>query len=78
MVHGCLPDDMLTVALVIKSISGRIMAKDNYRPIALASILSKVVDKLLLNRMSDYLDTCHNQFGFKKHLGTDQCMYIIY
>ena len=40
LVHGFLPDEMMAVALVpiiIKSKSGRIMSKDNYRPIALAS-----------------------------------------
>ena len=35
LVHGFLPDEMMAVALVsiIKSKSGRIMSKDNYRPI---------------------------------------------
>ena len=47
LVHGFLPDEMMAVALVpiIKSKSGRIMSKDNYRPIALASIVSKVLEK---------------------------------
>ena len=30
---------------IIKSKSGRLMSKDNYRPIALASIVSKVLEK---------------------------------
>ena len=53
LVHGVLPDEMMAVALVpiIKSKSGRIMSKDNYRPIALASIVSKVLEKILLNRL---------------------------
>ena len=48
LVHGFLPDEMMAVALVpiIKSKSGRIMSKDNYRPIALASIVSKVLEKI--------------------------------
>ena len=47
LVHGFLPDEMMAVALVpiIKSKSGRIMSKDNYRPIGLASIVSKVLGK---------------------------------
>ena len=51
--HGFLPDEMMAVALVpiIKSKSGRIMSKDNYRPIALASVVSKVLEKILLNRL---------------------------
>ena len=47
LVHGFLHDEMIAVALVpiIKSKSGRIMSKDNYRPIALASVVSKVLEK---------------------------------
>ena len=48
LVHGFLPDEMMAVALVpiIKSKSGRIMSKDKYSPIALASIVSRVLEKL--------------------------------
>ena len=43
-IHGFLPDSMLSVVLVpvIKNKSRRINDSDNYRPIALASIVSKV------------------------------------
>ena len=54
--------------------TGKIIAKDNYRPIALASIISKVVEIILLDRMTLYIDTNSNQFGFKKKLGTDMYM----
>ena len=66
LVHGFLPEEMMAVALVpiIKSKSGRIMSKDNYRPIALASIVSKVLETFILNRLYIFLDTCSNQFGF--------------
>ena len=62
---------------VIKSKTGRIMSKDNYRPIALASIVSKVAESIIFNRISCYLDTCPNQFGFKRNHGTDQCIYVL-
>ena len=79
LVHGFLPDEMMAVALVpiIKSKSGRIMSKDNYRPIALASIVSNVLEKILLNRLYIFLDTCSNQFGFKKKHSTDQCVFVL-
>ena len=79
MVHGFLPENMMSVILipVIKSKTGRIMSKDNYRPIALASIVSKVTELIILNRISLFLETCHNQFGFKKKHGTDQCIYAL-
>ena len=49
MTHGTLPDSMLSVVLVpvIKDKSGKVGSIDNYRPIALASILSKVLEKLV-------------------------------
>ena len=63
-VHGFLPESMIHNVLVpvIKSKTGRIMSKDNYRPIALASIVSKVAESIIFNRISRYLDTCPNQF----------------
>ena len=77
-IHGFLPDSMLSVVLVpvIKNKSRRINDSDNYRPIALASIVSKVVEKVILNRIyiSEFLLTTCNQFGFKNKLGTDMCI----
>ena len=62
--HGSLPDSMIANVLVpvIKSKTGHIMSKDNYRPIALASVVSKVAEIVIYNRISGYLDTCPNQF----------------
>ena len=57
--------------------TGRIDQVDNYRPIALASVISKVVEIILLSRISGLLETCHNQFGFKQSLGTDTCIYVL-
>ena len=57
-IHGFLPDSMLSVVLVpvIKDKCRTVNDSDNYRPIALplASVISKVVEKILLNRMSDH------------------------
>ena len=50
---------------------------DNYRPIALASIISKVVERILLDRITGYLSSCDNQFGFKPKHGTDMCIYAL-
>ena len=79
IVHGFLPDSMISVMIVpvIKDKAGAINSKDNYRPIALASIVSKLVEKIMLNRMETHLLTQPNQFGFKKKLGTDQCIFAL-
>ena len=78
-VHGFLPDSVLSIVLVpiIKDKTGRIDLMDNYRPIALASVISKVVEIILLNRISKLLSTCPNQFGVQQKLGTDTCIYIL-
>ena len=78
-VHGFLPASMLETVLVpvIKDKTGRIDQVDNYRPIALASVISKVIEIILLSRISGLLETCHNQFGFKQSLGTDTCIYVL-
>ena len=33
------------------------------------------VERILLDRLFEYLDTMGNQFGFKPKLGTDMCIY---
>ena len=69
---------MLAVVLapIIKDKTGRIDRIGNYQPIALASVVSKIVERILIDRISHFLETCPNQFGFKRNLGTDTCIYI--
>ncbi|CAL4080264.1 unnamed protein product [Meganyctiphanes norvegica] len=78
-VHGYLPDNMLTVILVpiIKNKAGDINSISNYRPIALSSIFSKVIEYIMLDRIEMQLLTNANQFGFKRGHGTDQCIYVM-
>ena len=75
--HGHLPSSMLSVVIVpiIKDKSGKISAKENYRPIALASIMSKILELIILDCIEICLLTNSNQFGFKRNHGTDQCIF---
>ena len=79
MAHGLLPSSMLAVTLVpvIKDKAGKIGSVDNYRPIALATVVSKILEKILLDRLNQYLTTSQNQFGFKAKLGTELCIYAV-
>ena len=67
-VHVWLPADMISVILVpiIKDKAGKINCSSNYRLIALSSILSKVLEIIIFDKLQYYLDTCDNQFGFRK------------
>ncbi len=50
---------------------------DNYRPIALASILSKVLERIILNRMEMYVLTTDNQFGLQRKHSTGLCIFAL-
>jgi len=78
-VHGFLPETMIIVVLapIIKNKSASLCDKNNYRPIALASIMSKIFEKLLYTYIDKYLNTNCNQFGFKSKHGTDMCIYVL-
>ena len=79
LVHGVLPESLLDVTIIpiIKNKAGNINSIDNYRPIAIASVLSKILEKILLSRLEVFLITTSNQFGFKKKHSTDQCIYLL-
>ena len=50
---------------------------DNYRPIALAPTLSKVLEWSILLQFGSYLSTSDLQFGFKSGASTDSCMGLL-
>jgi len=51
----------------------------NYRPISLLTAFSKVLEKVLYNRLIAFLDSNNllnpQQFGFRKKLSTDDAIY---
>ena len=54
----------------------------NYRPISLLSPINKIFEKLIYNRMIDYLEKfdliTENQFGFRKNMSTEHALNYIY
>ena len=77
--HGYLPADLIetTIVPIVKNKSGNLSGSNNYRPIALATIVSKILESVLLMKCSDYLNSCDNQFGFKFSHSTDLCIYTL-
>jgi hypothetical protein len=53
-----------TIKAIPKSTSN-VCDSNTYRSIAIGSVLGKIVDRILIKRMSDYLFTSELQFGFK-------------
>ena len=60
---------------LVKNKNGDLLDKNNYRPIALSSTISKVFENIILHRLEEYLWTTDNQFGFKSGHSTDLCVY---
>ena len=57
-----------------KECFGKSLLCDDFRGIAISSVLSKVFEYCLLDRFKDYLASADNQFGFKKSVG---CTFAI-
>ena len=49
---------------LVKNKAGDLSDVNNYRPIALVTVASKLFEVILLDFMEDYLHTSRNQFGF--------------
>ena len=63
--HCYFPIGMLNSVIVPlgKNKNGDLSDRNNYRPIALSSTVSKVFENIILNRLEEYLWTSVNQFG---------------
>jgi len=77
--HGYLPAKFMETVLVpiVKDKKGDITDGDNYRPIAITCVTSKVVELVILEKFLDYLHTTDNQFGFKHGLSTEFCIFTL-
>ena len=79
LAHGYLPPAMIetTIVPIVKNKSCNLSDSSNYRPIALATIISKLFESVLLLKCAEYLSTSDNQFGFKSCHSTDLCIYTL-
>ncbi len=77
LVHGYVHKSMLKSVIVpiIKNKNKRTSDKNNYRPICISNVFTKVVEKGLYSRVEDYLQSTNNQFAFKQKHGTEMCVF---
>ena len=77
--HSYMPSSMIETIIVpiVKNKCRNLSDSNNYRPIALATIMSKLFESAILLKCEMFLDTCPNQFGFKKGHSTDMCFYVL-
>ena len=79
LTHGHVPRSAIRSVLVpiINNTNKRITDKDNYRPICLSNVFTKVIENVLLCRMQAWLLATSNPFGFKRKHGTDMCVFTL-
>ena len=68
--------DSVIVPLV-KNKNDDLSNMNNYRLIALSSVIFKVFENVILHRIEEYLWTRDNQVGFKAGQSVDLCVYVL-
>ena len=80
--ESCFPDcwKVSSVVPVFKNVGERSTAK-NYRPVSLLSVVSKVFEKLVNNRIVDHLEQCglfsDFQYGFRSSRSTADILTVV-
>ena len=66
VVHGHYPQSIneSVIVSIITNKNKRVNDKNNYRPICLSNICSKIIEVVIFNRISTFLQSSSNQFGF--------------
>ena len=75
--HSYVPEGMLisTLIPIPKSKKKSVNSSDNYRAIALSSIVGKVLDLIIMKQNCDIFKTSDYQFGFKQKHSTTLCTF---
>ena len=75
----CLHADIIetTTVPIIKNRCDNLADSNNYRLIAIATIVSKLFKSIILYKCEEFLFTCDNQFGFKPKHSTELCIYTL-
>ena len=77
--HGYLPASFMISAIlpIVKSKTGDTTAKSNYRPVAIVTACSKILESCIMHSIDPHLSTSDNQFGFKVEHSTDLCIFAL-
>ena len=78
---GVFPDDFKIAKVIPLFKGGDSSSFNNYRPISVLSVFSKILERLFYNRLYDYLSKerilYDNQFGFRKSFSTQLALSLL-
>jgi len=79
IVHGTAPNSfkISTLIPIPKNRGKSLNDSNNYRAIALSSVLGKLLDNIILEKNVDVFKTTDMQYGFKKKHSTSQCTAVV-
>ena len=79
LVHGHISQLFLFCALVpiVKNANKSSFSSDNYRLIAISSIILKILDHIILTLFDSSFKSSHMQFGFQKKCSTTMCTWTL-
>ena len=74
-IHGYCPEVLCkaTVTSLVKDPMGDLCDSNNYRGIALSSAINKIIDRVILTRSKESLQTSDLQFAYKANNSTSMC-----
>jgi hypothetical protein len=79
--HGVFPENFKTAKVIPLFKSGTKSDFNNYRPISLLSVISKVLERCVKSQLQDYLENCgilaECQFGFRRSKSTSDALFAI-
>ena len=77
-VHSFLPSQLTDTLLItlLKDKKGIITDKDNYRPIAITTSMSKLLEMCIMTKYNNFFVTNSHQIGFKKGHSTDMSIFL--
>ena len=77
--HAFFPEDLLlsTLIPIPKNTRKSLQDSDNYRSIAIGSILCKILDHVLIEKHAKVLSSSSMQFGFKAQHSTVMCSFVV-
>ena len=67
----------LTFPIEKVTVYNRASNVDDYRGITISPLLSKILEKCVLDKFGEYFKSSVNQFGFKKNIGCQHAIYVL-